>query len=188
MPPAVWKAAATRHIENFNDVAHLSFIHADTFGNRHEPRIPPYEVTWNGKILHFHISYPQIEGNVFVENPKPVMVRYDYDMDLLFSARLKINHPEGKDSILYDIAGPISAKETRVYFIILRNYDLGTPTQPWIEFQKSVLDEDQPTVEDQRPENLPLDLREEVHIYADRFSIEYRKLLADMGIGRPFSS
>lgn len=45
-----------------------------------------------------------------------------------------------------------------------------------------------PMVEDQRPEDLPLELTEEAHIHADRFSIAFRQALGQLGLGRPFSS
>jgi hypothetical protein len=40
----------------------------------------------------------------------------------------------------------------------------------------------------QTPEDLPLDLREEIHIPADRTSVAYRKLLKSKGLGENFSS
>ena len=67
---------------------------------------------------------------------------------------------------------------------MLRNYDQDQPTGPAIQFEQAVAAEDRPMVEDQRPEELPLDLTEEVHIYADRFAIEFRKLLVDSGLSQ----
>ena len=49
-------------------------------------------------------------------------------------------------------------------------------------------DEDKPMVEGQRPEDLPLDLTEEIHIPADRMSVEYRRALAKLGLGAPIAS
>ena len=49
--------------------------------------------------------------------------------------------------------------------------------------------EDKPMVEEQHPEDLPLDLRDEIHIPADRLSIEYRRaLVSKFGLGAPLSS
>jgi vanillate O-demethylase monooxygenase subunit len=189
MPPGVWNAAATRHIENFNDVAHLSFIHADTFGNRSQPRIQPYDVERNGQTLRFQIDYPQIDRASFdVATPQAVMMRYVYTLQAPFYARLEIRHPQGEDLILFDIPAPMAARQSRVYFFILRNCHFDQSFESYIEFQKAVLDEDQPMVEDQRPEDLPLDLREEVHIAADRLSIAYRQLLTELGLGRPLTA
>jgi phenylpropionate dioxygenase-like ring-hydroxylating dioxygenase large terminal subunit len=115
-------------------------------------------------------------------------MRYEYELTLLFGSRLSIRHPAGRDAILYDIAAPISARKSRVYFFILRNHDHDLPLQDYVDFQQKILDEDQPMVEDQRPEDLPLELTEEVHIHADRFAIAFRLALGQLGLGRPFSA
>ena len=44
MGPLPWKCSAPRHTENFNDLAHLSWVHAGTFGNRDKPEVEKYEV------------------------------------------------------------------------------------------------------------------------------------------------
>ena len=47
-------------------------------------------------------------------------------------------------------------------------------------------DEDKPLVEAQRPEDLPLNIRDEVHIPADAMSIAYRRgLVKHFGLGGP---
>jgi phenylpropionate dioxygenase-like ring-hydroxylating dioxygenase large terminal subunit len=189
MPADTWNAAATRHAENFSDVAHLSFVHTGTFGNPLAVRVAPYEVSAQGSVLHFQISYEQLDvESLSVDRPKAVPMRYDYHLSLLFSSRLRLRHPEGRDSVLYDIAAPITARSSRIYFFILRNHDHKVNPQEYIDFQKRVLDEDRPMVEDQRPEELPLDLHEEVHLQCDKFSVAYRKALKSLGLGQPFSS
>ena len=65
----------------------------------------------------------------------------------------------------------------------------GNPDEDyWTKDALSINDEDRPVVESQSPEELPLDLREEVHIPADRMSIEYRRALAiKFGLGAPIT-
>jgi hypothetical protein len=60
--------------------------------------------------------------------------------------------------------------------------------QETLDFNHQVFAEDQAIVEQQHPENLPLDLHEKAHFPADRSSIAYRKGLAAMGLGRPFTA
>ena len=43
-------------------------------------------------------------------------------------------------------------------------------------------------VEAQYPEDLPLDLRAEYHIPADKTSIAYRKGLANLGLSKAYTS
>jgi vanillate O-demethylase monooxygenase subunit len=56
------------------------------------------------------------------------------------------------------------------------------------DFNHRVFAEDQEIVEAQCPEDLPIDLTEEVHIRADRTSIEYRKALGALGLGRNYTA
>jgi vanillate O-demethylase monooxygenase subunit len=57
-----------------------------------------------------------------------------------------------------------------------------------IEFQRRIYAEDQAIVERQNPEDLPIDLSEEVHVRADLTSVTYRRQLARIGLGRTFTS
>ena len=48
---------------------------------------------------------------------------------------------------------------------------------------KLILEQDQAIVERQRPEALPLDLREELHVKGpDAIALEYRRFLAELGV------
>jgi vanillate O-demethylase monooxygenase subunit len=44
VPNGTWHAAASRHVENFNDVAHFPWVHTQSFGGSTTDPIPPYEV------------------------------------------------------------------------------------------------------------------------------------------------
>jgi vanillate O-demethylase monooxygenase subunit len=189
IPPAFWKASAMRQTENFNDVAHLSHVHTGTFGIAKSARIPSYEVKRGDTTLHFEIPYTQIDRTTFDDGkPTEITKRYVYDCTLPFCSRLWIQSPDGQDQILVDIAVPITAKTCLVYVIMLRNFGHDQPLEPAIKFEQAVAAEDRPMVEDQRPEELPLHLADEVHILADRFSIEYRKMLSGMGLGKGWSA
>lgn len=62
------------------------------------------------------------------------------------------------------------------------NYGAETPEKEIIDFQDKVTGEDIPMVESQRPELLPLDLQDELHLRSDRTAIAYRKYLRRMGV------
>jgi nitrite reductase/ring-hydroxylating ferredoxin subunit len=183
LPASLWKAAAPRQVENFNDVAHLSFVHAGTFGNRDAPRIHEYAVADRPGSLEFTLTYPQVDRDTFLKpGGKITPMTYVYTLALPFSTRLRITSPDGRVLDVHDIASPETARRSRVYMLLSRNYDLGDPAGPAIDYQLFVNQEDIPVVEDQYPEDLPLDLREEVHISADRMSIAYRKRLVALGL------
>ena len=182
-PVSVWKAAATRQVENFNDVAHLSFVHVGTFGNRNAQRLNEYTVTEHPDGLEFTLRYPQVDRDTLAQAVEVISdMTYVYRLTLPFSTLLSIIAPDGRILNVYDVATPETARRSRVHMLLSRNYSTGDPTAPAIEFQSYVNNEDRPVVEDQYPEDLPLDLREEVHTAADRMSIAYRRRLKSMGL------
>ncbi len=71
---------------------------------------------------------------------------------------------------------------------ICRNFDKDAPLQATLDFNHQVFEEDKEVVEQQYPEDLPVDLHDEVHIRADRSSIVYRQQLAALGLGRSFTA
>lgn len=183
VPVSVWQAAAPRQVENFNDVAHLSWVHVGTFGNRAEPRIPDYTVRESPEALEFTLRYPQVDRDTFLAaEPVITPMTYVYTLSPPFATRLGVHAPDGRVLEIYDLATPETARRTRVHMLLSRNYDQADAAGPPIEYQMHVNQEDIPVVEDQYPEDLPLDLRQEVHIAADRMSVAYRRRLKAMGL------
>jgi len=183
LPPSTWKAAAPRQVENFNDVAHLSWVHTGTFGNRNAPRIDDYKVVEQPDSLEFSLRYPQVDRDTFLKRENAITsMTYVYTLRLPFATKLGVTSPDGRILDIYDIASPETARQTRVYMLLSRNYDQLEAAGPAIDYQLHVNQEDIPVVEDQYPEDLPLDLREEVHISADRMSIAYRRRLVSLGL------
>jgi vanillate O-demethylase monooxygenase subunit len=164
-------------------VAHLSWVHAGSFGNRNAPRVDDYRVDEPPGALEFSLRYPQVDRDTFLKPDGRITdMTYVYTLTLPFSTRLGVHSPDGRVLDIYDIASPETARSTRVYMLLSRNYDQKDAPGPAIDYQLFVNQEDIPVVEDQYPEDLPLDLREEVHIAADRMSIAYRKRLVALGL------
>ena len=52
-----------------------------------------------------------------------------------------------------------------------------------LEFLRTVVEQDRAIVENQRPEELPLDLAEELHIRGpDGIALAYRRMLWELGV------
>jgi phenylpropionate dioxygenase-like ring-hydroxylating dioxygenase large terminal subunit len=184
----VWRCASARHTENFNDLAHLSWIHDKTFGNRDQPEVPAYDVEVVPGGLHFEADYARYALAVEKAGRKMEHIRYIYDHTQPFYTRLKICFPDGGQLTLFNLPSPRSSREAHVLFRGARNFDLEGKTEDHIASLVAVLNEDRAVVEAQRPEELPLDLSEEFHIRADRFSTVYRQSLKAAGLGREFTS
>ena len=77
---------------------------------------------------------------------------------------------------------PVSAKGTRNLTWNARNYQTDpSDDQSFVDFQQLILEQDRGVVESQRPEELPIDLSEELHIRGvDLVSILYRRWLGEI--------
>ena len=99
-----------------------------------------------------------------------------------FTVRLDQPLPDDRHFVLFVASCPLSAKETRNFTWNARNYELEPDRdQGFIDFQQLILEQDRVVVESQRPEELPIDLSEELHIKGvDRVSIDYRRWLGEI--------
>lgn len=189
-PPLDINGSAGRQLEGFLDVAHFAWVHHNTFGDRNNPYVPTYSV--EGTDHGLHIEYRSTVGNYMRQDgsesePEKGVLRV-FDCYLPFSARLTVHLPGDTRLVILDSASPVSARKTRLFAPLLRNYDLDTPVQPFIDYNVKIFNEDLAIVESQYPEDLPLDLSDEIHIRADKTSVAYRRLLAKLGLGRSFTT
>jgi vanillate O-demethylase monooxygenase subunit len=99
-----------------------------------------------------------------------------------YSVQLDQPLGDGRHFQLFMAAAPLGRKETRTFSWCSRNYDLDASLdQGFVDFQTVILDQDRLVVESQRPEELPVDLSEELHIKGvDQVSIEYRRWLLEL--------
>jgi vanillate O-demethylase monooxygenase subunit len=84
-------------------------------------------------------------------------------------------------SLLFAVT-PITENTSTGWFTIFLNY--GEPAQDGElrAFQSGIFAQDQPIVASQRPEKLPLNLAEELHLPSDRLAIAYRKYIRKLGL------
>ena len=181
---------AGRQIEGFLDVAHFGFVHTSTFGDANNTIVPPYT-----PIPHangFEVFYRSNVGNypIGVDGKGKEGFEWlrQFNMHLPFTATLIVHFPDNGKLVIMNAASPVSAKVTRLFAPIGRNFDTNLPVQDVYDFNRRVFEEDKAIVETQKPECLPLDPKLEAHIPADRSSIAYRKGLRDMGLSRFFIS
>lgn len=183
-------AAAGRQVEGFLDVGHFAFIHLKSFGEANNPEVPSYavELTPAGFRADYLSTVSNYANSFKHLNPPGFKWRRLFETWLPFTAKLTVFFPnDGKLHIL-NAASPVSARKTRVFVPICRNFDKNAPLQPTLDFNHQVFAEDKEIVEQQFPEDLPVDLQEEVHIRADKSSITYRQCLAKLGLGRSYTA
>lgn len=187
VPPGTWAAAAPRHVENFNDLCHIPFVHGQTFGGDEDVTVEPYDVVVTDETLSFAVDYfeqPRASEGMAIDPAQRRHRRYRYRLSLPFATALTVEDVvSGSVFHIFDVASPVSAFESRI-FQVLVDPTGSRPPADMIDFQLRINAEDAPLIETQRPQSLPLDVTEDVHIPADRLSIEYRRALARLGLGR----
>ncbi|KKB62821.1 (2Fe-2S)-binding protein [Robbsia andropogonis] len=181
---------AGRQMEGFLDVAHFGWIHTGTFGDPENTEVPAYSPVVTDK--GFIVDYRSNVGNYPVGADKPIPEGYEwlrhFEVHLPFTATLTVHFPGEGRLVIMNAASPVSARKTRLFAPIARNFDLDLPVSAVHEFNRRVFEEDRWIVEAQRPEWLPLDPSFEAHIPADRSSIAYRKGLRGMGLSTFFTA
>jgi len=186
VPPGIWHASAARHVENFNDLAHIPFVHQGTFGGEEDRTIEPYEVSVDDLSLRFMFDYEEQVRYASAEGAERLPLRhrrYFYHLTLPFISTLKIvDMVQGTAFRIYDVASPVSAMQSRIFQILVDDTGKNAP-EAMIDYQIRINAEDAPLVEAQSPMELPLHLRDEIHVPADRMSIEYRRALVKVGLG-----
>lgn len=185
----VLDAAAGRQVEGFLDVSHFAFIHAQSFGEADNPKVPDFPIE---QLPHgFRADYVSTVSNyphgMKDLAPPNFLWRRLFEVWLPFTAKLTVTFPHGKLHVL-NAASPVSARKTRVFVPICRNFDKDAPLQDTLDFNHQVFAEDKAIVEEQWPEDLPINLADEVYIAGDKSSITFRKRLAALGLGRSFTA
>ena len=178
-----WHACPMRHAENFNDVAHAAWIHAETFAPREYPEMDTYKVTDHSYGLSFELPTTFLASNTFEAKRKQLIEtsKSTYHIFMPFTTHLKVAMSAGEEHI-FDTVQPLTAEKIRIFQLKTRNFDLHSPADDWIAFQEMVNEEDRITVENQQPLQMPLDLSEDFHLRADAFSVAYRRKLLSIGL------
>jgi vanillate O-demethylase monooxygenase subunit len=184
------EAASGRQVEGFLDVSHFAFVHPESFGEPDNPVVPDYRVTRTDR--GFVADYVSLVSNYAHGykhlNPPGFQWRRRFEVFLPFSAKLTVGFPGGGLLHILNAASPVSARKTRLFVPLCRNFDKHAPLEQTLDFNNQVFAEDIAIVEQQWPEDLPLDLQAEAHFPADRSSITYRKGLAALGLGRSYTA
>jgi phenylpropionate dioxygenase-like ring-hydroxylating dioxygenase large terminal subunit len=183
------KAFSGRQLEGFIDVGHFGFVHKDSFGDPENTVVPEYT-----PVPHEHgfsVDYWSTVGNYphggKVGEPDFMWLRH-FDVYLPFTATLVVHFPGDARLVIMNAASPVSARLTRMFAPIGRNFDTDQPVQDVYDFNLRIFEEDRRIVEAQKPENLPLDPRIEVNIPADRSSVAYRRGLRSLGLSHFFTA
>ncbi len=192
LEPVTARVGAGLMIDNFLDMAHFPFVHAATIGT---PESATFELEvvreGLGMKVHSRHPFPNREDRGVAAGIRPLLQErvLEYRYRAPFSICLRIDYVEaGGTNVLDFYVQPEADDSCRVYTTVHRN-DLGgdgdgddihARMAECIAFERKILDEDLGLQEQYRDRRLPLDLTAEVHVKADRPTIELRRILGEL--------
>lgn len=161
-----------------------------TFADPENPFVPSYKTrqTSTGFEAEYRSTMANYPIGRIVDVPADFVWLRHFRVYAPFIATLEIHFPQDGRLMIMNAASPVSARQTRMFAPMCRNFDKDIPLEEVYEFNRRVFEEDRALVEVQKPENLPLDPTLEAHIMADRSSIAYRKALREMGFSQFFTA
>ena len=138
-------------------------------------------------MLHYTIVRPEAPNSddfpVFAndETVKPER-RSRYELHLPYTIVLRLGWGGDKGMVYFFASQPENAERCRGYCIIGRNYDFDDPDSTLQEFERVIFGQDQRIVESQRPEQVPFDLADELHLKFDAVAVAYRRAMRAQGL------
>ena len=183
------ESSAPRIVENFLDMAHFGFVHAQWLGDRAHTAVPPYQVqaTASG-LLATQCQAWQPKSSVHAQTG--AMVEYTYEVNAPYTAVLTkvpdqatVALADFRESIALFVC-PVTPERSRVWFRLAMN-DFESTDEKLQAFQHTIFTQDQPVLESQTPKRLPISDSapvQELHSAADRSATAYRRYLRERGI------
>ncbi|PHR85902.1 MAG: (2Fe-2S)-binding protein [Blastopirellula sp.] len=174
-----------RAVENFLDMAHFPFVHDGILGEEPHTEVVEYQVDYNeeaGEIWATDCKFYQPKAAM--ASTEGVMADYIYRVPHPFCAVLYKSSPEDLErmDVISVFVTPLDEEHIKAHLAICI-LDTTTEFDKDIRlFQQTILGQDKPILENQMPRKLPLDVRAETPIRADKSSIIYRRYLRDIGL------
>lgn len=170
----VWNSSAGRVIENGMDFSHFNFVHRGLTELADGPVIKEHAVA-------------EVPGGLAYEYDDSLITR-SYQVTIPFTLHDEKVQRNGDTSVVTIIAAPRTRTTAEVYTFITRNHAgavamAGRGAESDHEAVRAaiaeIFNQDRRIVESQRPEQIPTDLRDELHLKVpDANAIMYRRLLS----------
>ena len=179
--PYTVPAEPPRVIENFLDVSHLMWVHEGYLGVPTHAQIPEHHVhEVEGRLVAdpIRVYQPDPDG-------RGKVLDNDYVYEIVAPMAVRFRKSDDRTSEVFSIilmVTPSKVRETKAYMLLSRNYGFDMDDKIFQDFQDKIFSQDLAILESQRPEELPLDLQQELHLKSDRMAIAYRQYLTRLGV------
>jgi phenylpropionate dioxygenase-like ring-hydroxylating dioxygenase large terminal subunit len=185
--PYAWQSDSSRQVENFTDFGHFPWVHPGLLGDPSRPVVPDHTVRTEGHVLHYEIVRPEAAASddfpVFANEERQTPERRSrYELHLPYTIVLRLGWG-GREGMVYFFASqPVSRERCAGWVVIGRNYNLEQPDSVLRDFEDTIFEQDRRIVESQRPEIVPFDLADELHLRFDAVAVAYRRAMRTQGL------
>ena len=179
-----WAVCAPRAMDNALDVSHLSFVHRNTVGDSSQAEMSEYRVERDGLRIRFSTSYTSKVTEAMKRNTGLTVdtttrtTHAELVQPLVFRGVLE--YENGLEHVLYKTAAPIDDDHTLFCQFIARNDAPDADRQQlMISIDRAIQAEDKALLEG-LPSDFPVEITTEVHSKADKMTLEFRKVIAEL--------
>lgn len=177
-----WAVSGLRLMENSFDMAHLSYVHAATFGILEDPRPGPVAIEHEPWGFVMRAEAPVANRGISKELLKEAGDRTVRVIEgrwfMPFMRASRIDYPTGLTHVLVTAATPIEDGRSMICQWVYRNdTEAESPAEKVIAFDRAVTAEDRLVLES-TPFDVPLDMAEELHMPSDKPGVEMRRRFA----------
>ncbi len=185
--PYEWDCDASRQVENFTDFGHFPWVHPGLLGDVNRPVVPDHTVEVKDHVLHYVVVRPEASNTddfpVFANEETVAPERRSrYELHCPYTIALRLGWGGEKGMVYFFVSQPISKDSCRGYCIVARNYDFDKPEKLIQDFEDTIFSQDKHVVLSQRPEMVPFDLADELHLMFDAVAVNYRRTMEKEGL------
>jgi phenylpropionate dioxygenase-like ring-hydroxylating dioxygenase large terminal subunit len=180
-----WDASAPRILDNALDVSHVAWVHRASVGSSAHPRLGEYTIERDGAVLRFSVPHTaslndEQKRNTGITSDTTTRVTHvELVQPLVFRGAIEYVE-NGLVHVLFKTCTPIDDHTTLMCQFIARNDRPDADKAHSIaEVDLAVQREDRALLEGVESD-FPVDITSEVHTRADRMTVEYRRVLADL--------
>ena len=187
----LWNSSAGRAIENGMDFSHFNFVHKGWTELADGPIIKAHDVVETEFGLEYAYDDTRIRREYTVVTPftlhdRKIQSAGSTNTGTWSDIKIEVTDKPAV-TILSLIAAPVDETQTRVYSFVARNHSLDAPDEDFSGGLDTIMEQDRRIVESQRPEQIPTDLKDELHLKVpDASGIAYRRILGRIGQVEPF--
>ncbi|MEM9034302.1 MAG: aromatic ring-hydroxylating dioxygenase subunit alpha [Actinomycetota bacterium] len=180
-PVVEWTAAAGRMVDNFMDITHFPWVHAESFGGAAERQVPNFSIGplpdgFTGYAYDVSAANEGAGTSASGQEEQVVHRSMSSGFHLPFIVRSTIRYDTGLEHNLYLCTAPIDEERSWFTFIVYRNDDHDVPADEVLGLDHMIAAEDKRMLE---LLDGPLPLRNDgvVSVQADKASVAWKHAL-----------